>query len=497
MKRMHQNRSLNTILVLSLVLSLIFSSMSAQSSAILPLMHSIKITSPKLGQSVPMGDLTISGTSGDNATTDCQVFVDWNDLKPFQKAVATGPGGSNDYSTWKFTYTPAYHLISNGSNEPTSKLSCLDEEGYLAKWYSVNVTGSSNLTENVSQIGTNLGQENLTNNYQDMTFHSLKLSIPTDSEARTLIKTKIVTPSISDEQLRKILESFLKYSNLQKTQLTPDETRLLQVLSSVINQPFTPERKLQLELFVPLLATVYPEISALLGSYNLNNLSTAEKLGLSQLLLGLGAIYLAAQSAATVNSADTTVISKVVISHVGKIFSGSKPKGSGFKFVGFVVPPDPCKKYKAIAQCHPHFIPIPISSCFKGNSSKCAAIDKFRNIAFCDDRRFDCIGPHYVPPLPGRDGLYYYPLSWYPKPQNYCFMASGCFKGNLPDGDCTPNNGPDVCDEFGNCDKNKWDCNDFDECKDPSSYCFPNPQNDTGPPETNLTGPPEPISLAA
>ena len=79
-------------------------------------MHSIKITSPKLSQSVPIGDLTISGTSGDNATTDCQVFVDWNDLKPFQKAVATGPGGSTDYSTWKFTYTPAYHLISNGSN---------------------------------------------------------------------------------------------------------------------------------------------------------------------------------------------------------------------------------------------------------------------------------------------------------------------------------------------------------------------------------------------
>ena len=205
-----------------------------------------------------------------------------------------------------------------------------------------------------------------------MTFHSLKLSIPTDSEAKTLIKTKIATPSISDEQLRKILESFLKYSNLQKTQLTTDETRLLQVLSSEINQPFTPERELQLELFVPLLTSVYPEISALLGSYNLNNLSTAEKLGLSELLLVLGAIYLSNETSGTVNSADTTVISKVVISHVGKIFSGSKPKESGFKFVGFVVPPDPCKKYKAIAQCHPHFIPIPISSCFKGNSSKCA-----------------------------------------------------------------------------------------------------------------------------
>ncbi|MEP6575977.1 MAG: hypothetical protein ABJB85_06070 [Nitrososphaerota archaeon] len=97
---------------------------------------------------------------------------------------------------------------------------------------------------------------------------------------------------------------------------------------------------------------------------------------------------------------------------------------------------------------------------------------------------FDCIAPNYVPPLPGRDGLYYYPHSWYPTPDNYCYISSGCFKGNLPHGDCTPNK------EFGNCDKNKWDCNDFDECKSPSSYCFPNTYNDTGPPEINLTGPP-------
>jgi hypothetical protein len=45
---------------------------------------------------VPVGELTISGTSTDNATSDCTVYTDWNNTKPFQKAVATGPGGVND-----------------------------------------------------------------------------------------------------------------------------------------------------------------------------------------------------------------------------------------------------------------------------------------------------------------------------------------------------------------------------------------------------------------
>ena len=61
-----------------------------------PIMLGIKITSPSTGQQVPVGELTISGTSTDNATTDCTVYADWNNTKPFQKAVATGPGGFDD-----------------------------------------------------------------------------------------------------------------------------------------------------------------------------------------------------------------------------------------------------------------------------------------------------------------------------------------------------------------------------------------------------------------
>jgi hypothetical protein len=101
----------------------------------------VTITSPKQGQEVPVGQLTVSGISTDNPTTDCQVSVDVNDIKPLQNATATGPGGVNDYSTWSFTYTEAYQLIKEGVNELTSKLTCISNPPNMTKYYSVNVTG--------------------------------------------------------------------------------------------------------------------------------------------------------------------------------------------------------------------------------------------------------------------------------------------------------------------------------------------------------------------
>jgi hypothetical protein len=47
----------------------------------------------------------------------------------------------NDYSTWTFTYTDDYHLITNGTNNLTSKLSCIDNS---------NVGGAANLTKSYS-----------------------------------------------------------------------------------------------------------------------------------------------------------------------------------------------------------------------------------------------------------------------------------------------------------------------------------------------------------
>ena len=132
-------------------------------------MLSIKITSPMTGQQVPVGELRISGTSTDSATTDCTVYADWNNTKPFQTATATGPAGVNDYSRWTFTYTDDYHLITNGTNNLTSKLSCVGDDSNigttanLTKSYSVNVIGiteSSERQESDEEVQQNNGSSN-------------------------------------------------------------------------------------------------------------------------------------------------------------------------------------------------------------------------------------------------------------------------------------------------------------------------------------------------
>jgi len=103
---------------------------------------SVMIDSLLPNQQVPVGGLTIFGTSSDNSTSQCQVFVDWNNLKPYQLVTPTGSNGSDDYSTWNFTYSSNYHLIQAGLNELTSKITCLLPTGpTVSKWYSVNVTG--------------------------------------------------------------------------------------------------------------------------------------------------------------------------------------------------------------------------------------------------------------------------------------------------------------------------------------------------------------------
>lgn len=113
---------------------------------------SIKIDSPLGNQQVPVGELTISGTSTDNSTSQCQVYVDWNNLKPYQLATATGSNGSSDFSTWNFTYTSKYHLIQTGLNDLTSKITCLvpPTGPTVTKWYSINVTGTTSPNQSSS-----------------------------------------------------------------------------------------------------------------------------------------------------------------------------------------------------------------------------------------------------------------------------------------------------------------------------------------------------------
>ncbi len=151
-----------SIVVALAIIGLFFGLVSFSTSLyaqIPPITLGIKITSPSTGQQVPVGELTISGISTDNVNTDCTVYADINNTKPFQKAVATGPGGLDDYSTWTFTYTNNYHLITNGTNNLTSKLSCIDDSNggstaNLTKSYSVNIIGV-NLDDDDNRMNVN------------------------------------------------------------------------------------------------------------------------------------------------------------------------------------------------------------------------------------------------------------------------------------------------------------------------------------------------------
>jgi len=141
--------------ILSNVLSAVVPEASAQQQMIpntnIASSPGVKISSPVKGQQVPIGILTISGTSTDDPVHNCQVSVLLNGIKPYQRTIPTGQnsgvgGGANDYSTWKYSFTPGYAVIKEGINKITSKISCspVNTLTSLSKWYSVNVTGVVN-----------------------------------------------------------------------------------------------------------------------------------------------------------------------------------------------------------------------------------------------------------------------------------------------------------------------------------------------------------------
>ena len=112
----------------------------------------VTIESHEKDQYAPIGPLTISGASSDDIETDCEVYIDWNDLKPFQKAkpkssISDGSGSQsqsvrNDYSNWTFTFAKEYHEIVQGTNELTAKLDCLAYPNNYTKFSSINITGA-------------------------------------------------------------------------------------------------------------------------------------------------------------------------------------------------------------------------------------------------------------------------------------------------------------------------------------------------------------------
>jgi hypothetical protein len=135
----------------------------------------VKITFPKANETVPIGELTVNGTSSDSPQTNCQVFVDLNDTKPMQNVTGVGLGGPKDYSNWTFTYTQNYHVIDKGMNELTSKISCYDNSGagnVTTKYYSINITGIDNPTSFIPTTG-NFSIDNSTTGFHAVAYSTL------------------------------------------------------------------------------------------------------------------------------------------------------------------------------------------------------------------------------------------------------------------------------------------------------------------------------------
>ena len=143
-------RTVQYVLIIGIVLfvfslyngnPLLFSQNSTQlPTSVIPT-ETINIVKPIATQNVSTGDeLRILGQSSDNNLKNCSVSVIVNNLKPYQNAVAKGPGGSNDFSQWEFVLSNNYTHVINGENKITSKLLCPTE---LTRWFSVVVNGVS------------------------------------------------------------------------------------------------------------------------------------------------------------------------------------------------------------------------------------------------------------------------------------------------------------------------------------------------------------------
>jgi hypothetical protein len=112
----------------------------------------VKILSPSKDDNTTIvnntNDFEIYGTSTDNTKTDCKVSIILNNIKPYQEAIPTGPGGEGDYSAWSFSLNPNYNAtIKEGSNKLTAKQTCTNPNKFassdLAKYYSVFFNGVS------------------------------------------------------------------------------------------------------------------------------------------------------------------------------------------------------------------------------------------------------------------------------------------------------------------------------------------------------------------
>ena len=190
------------------------SSQSSQSLASPPQLEYIKILNPVPFQNVDIKkELVVTGESSDNSTKDCRAYVIVNSIQPYQSAVATGPGGTTDYSQWEFVLHNQYTHLNEGNNKVTAKLQC---DTAPTRWYSVTVSAvpssnvSQTVTPEITQQGSNASQA----------------------------QSQTVTPEPSEQQLLLTISSLknpLARGDRQDTTITVTDSNNMTIANAQIN----------------------------------------------------------------------------------------------------------------------------------------------------------------------------------------------------------------------------------------------------------------------
>ena len=176
----------------------------------IPLSHgmALKIVSPVKGQHIPTGtNLTVTGTSSDNSSTNCQVSLLLNDLKPYQKTTPAekSSSGGDDYSSWRYVLNNSkYGSIKQGINKITSKLTCITTNQPsvinpgVSKWYSINVTGvSAKTAQSTPKVVTRLPASNNLNHSDTSLTSQVNSSNPSPLRLTTSVYKPIQPTNIA------------------------------------------------------------------------------------------------------------------------------------------------------------------------------------------------------------------------------------------------------------------------------------------------------------
>ena len=173
----------------------------SQSPTKRPTIHGVKIHTPGLGEkvSIAVNNLTITGRSVDNQSSDCQVFVIVKDVQPYQKALAIGLNGGDDFSQWKYALFPDYAKLKFGTNKITAKIDCKDPMDML-RYDTINIMGTkaydleqddtSRRTEDISRVEKNASL--------DIGSLGAERSTQSHGLVNTIIKDKNLAPSHSN-----------------------------------------------------------------------------------------------------------------------------------------------------------------------------------------------------------------------------------------------------------------------------------------------------------